>query len=383
MFIETANALGVGGVGTAGTANIILTGQRPLQILDFLEGVWQAVASGLPGPADAAMARASALDPPTLTPLRPPALPLHHIVYALCLENTRLADIMRRVVAEYRTGERLPPASPPTLRWLQVTEELFFTSPVPFSIRSLASSLRPDPAAIRRNAYYRLLGMDLNHGTEDGHPYQYVKADVSNRDFSLVFESLLAEVWKGYINRNNFVTANATDDNAIDELVRRLREMLNARRQNGNLAREEFDAVATLSWMFLTIAYNTRIVVDLNATAFGVADRLRLIGERVGMAPHARADSYFQLAAPMSVILREIELNGIAAAGGAQSLYRGRFQPDMLQIITHWSLATGRNLKDVTAAQNAGVVLQATAPGAVPTTPAMNGAGSSRIAAPR
>ena len=270
--------------------------------------------------------------------------------------------------------ERLPPATAPTLRWLQVTEEVFFTSPVPFSIRSLASSLRPDPAAIRRNAYYRLLGMDLNHGTEDGRPYQYVKADVSNRDFSLAFESLLAETWKGYINRNNFVSANATDDNAIDELVRRLREMLNARRQAGNLAREEFDAVTTLSWFFLTIAYDTQVVRDLDAIAFGVADRLRLIGERVGMAPHARADSYFQLAAPMSVILRAIEQNAIPAAGGASSLYRGIYQPLMLQIITHWSVATGRNLKDVTAAQNAGVVLQATAPGAVPAAPAMNGA---------
>jgi hypothetical protein len=56
----------------------------------------------------------------------------------------------------------------------------------------------------------------------------------------------------------------------------------------------------------------------------------------------------------------------------------------MLQIITHWSVATGRNLKDVTAAQNAGVVLQATAPGAVRAAPATNRAGSSRIApAPR
>jgi hypothetical protein len=226
--------------------------------------------------------------------------------------------------------------------------------------------------------------MDLNHGTEDGRPYQYVKADVSNRDFSVAFESLLAEVWKGYINRNNFLTANGTDDNAINELVRRLQEMLNARRQAGNLAREEFDAVATLSWLFLTIAYDTQVVVDLDATASGVADRLRLIGERVGLAPHARADSYFQLAHPMSVILRAIESNAIPLAGGASSLYRGLYQPHMLQIITHWSVATGRNLKDVTAAQPAGVVLQATAPGAVRTAPATNGAGSSRIApAPR
>jgi hypothetical protein len=381
MFIELANAIG----GNAAAADAVLTQQRPLQILDYLEGYWQSSAPNAFAavPADPNMARNSPLDPPTFAAPPAPA-PVHHIAYALCLENTRLADVMRQVVAEYRFGERLPPATAPTQRWLQATEEVFFASPVPFSVRSIASSLRPDPGAIRRNAYYRLLGMDLNHGTEDGRPYQFVKPDVSNRDFSVAFESLLGEVWKGYINRNNFVAANATDDNAIDELVRRLQEMLNARRQFGNLAREEFDAVATLSWFFLTIAYDTAIVRDLDATAFGVADRLRLIGQRVGVAPHARADSYFQLAAPMSVILRAIEQDAIPAAGGAPSLYSGIYQPWMLQIITHWSVATGRNLKDVPASQNAGAVLQATAPGAVPATPARNGAGNSRIAvAPR
>jgi hypothetical protein len=362
--------------GNVAAANVILTTHRPLQILDYLESYWQIAAPGFPVPADPLMARPNPLDAAALPP---PAVlgPLHHIVYALCLENTRLVDIMRRVVAEYRGGERLPPATAPTLRWLQATEELFFTSPVPYSVRSLGSALRPDFGAIRRNAYYRILGMDLNHGTEDGSPYQFVKADVSNRDFSVAFESLLSEVWKGYINRNNNIAANTTDDNAIDELVRRLQEMLNARRQFGNLAREEFDAVATLSWFFLTIAYDTQIVLDLNAQAFGIADRLRLIGERVGMPPHARSDSYFQLAAPMSVILRAIEQN---AVGGAVNLYNGFLQPFMLQIITHWSVATGRNLKDLVTVQSTGAVLQATAPGAIPMAPARNGSGVSRIA---
>jgi hypothetical protein len=380
MFIELSNVMG-GGIGTSAEADIILTQQRPLQIVDYLEQYWRIAAPGFPVPADPTMARPIALD--ALGVLPPPAgIPVHNIAYAMCLENTKLVDIMRRVVGEYRSGERLPPATAPTLRWLQVTEEVFFTSPMPFSVRSLASSLRPDPAAIRRNAYYRFLGMDLNHGTEDGRPYPYVKADMSNRDFSVVFESLLAETWKGFVNRNNAGTANPTDDNAIMELVRRLQEMLNARRQAGNLAREEFDAVTTLSWFFLTIAYNTQVVANLNATAAGVADRLRLIGERVGLAPHPRADSYLQLATPMSVILRAIEQNAIPAAGGAGSLYQtaGAFQPYMLQIITHWSAATGRNLKDATAAQNAGGVLQATAPGAVRAASATNGAGSARIA---
>src|SRR5262245_36358305 len=137
MFIELANAMG----GNVAAANVILTQRRPLQILEFLEAYWQVAAPGFPVPADPAMARPNVLDPPLLPP--PIALgPVHHIAYALCLENTRLVDIMRRVVAEYRFGERLPPASAATLRWLQVTEEVFFTSPVPYSVRSLTSLLR-------------------------------------------------------------------------------------------------------------------------------------------------------------------------------------------------------------------------------------------------
>jgi hypothetical protein len=374
MFIELANAMG----GTSTVADVILTQQRPLQVLDFLEGYWQGSALALPVPADPALARPGALDAPGLAlPVIFP--PVHHIAYALCLENTRLMDIMRRVILEYRSGERLPPATPPTQRWLQVTEEVFFGG-APYSVRSLSSLIRPDAGAIRRNAYYRLLGMDLNHGTEDGRPYPYIKADIANRDFSVVFEALLREVWKGYANRNNWINTNTTDPNAINELVRRLREMMNARRLDGSLAREEFDAVATLSWFFLAVAYDTRIVRDLNAQAVGAADRLRLIGERVGVPAHARTDSYFQLAAPLSVILRAIEQDGIAAAGGAQSLYAGIYQDAMTQIITHWAIATGRDLKDVAAPQTTGAVLQATAPGAVAAASARNGGTTSRIA---
>jgi hypothetical protein len=374
MFIELANAMG----GTGVEADIILTQQRPLQVLDFLEGYWQGSAPALPVPADLALARPGALDAAGLAfPLIFP--PIHHIAYALSLENTRLVDIMRRVILEYRSGERLPPATPPTQRWLHVSEEVFFGGS-PYSVRSLTSLVRPDAGAIRRNAYYRLLGMDLNHGTEDGRPYPYIKPDIANRDFAVVFEAFLREVWKGYANRNNWINTNTTDPNAIEELVRRLREMLNARRLDGNLAREEFDAVATLSWFFLAVAFETQIVRDLNASAVGAADRLRLIGERVGIPAHARTDSYFQLAAPLSVILRAIEQDAIAAAGGAQSLYSGIYQGAMTQIITHWSIATGRDIKDVSMPQSAGAILQATAPGAVAVSPARNGGNASRIA---
>ena len=106
------------------------------------------------------------------------------------LENTRIVDIFQRVVTSWLTGERLPPPTIDTQRWLQATEQLFFSRPWPYSVRAVTSDLRPDAGAVRRNAYFRLLGMDLTHGTEDGRAYSYVKPDVANRDFHALFEAL-------------------------------------------------------------------------------------------------------------------------------------------------------------------------------------------------
>jgi hypothetical protein len=198
--------------------------------------------------------------------------------------------------------------------------------------------------------------MDLNHGTDDGQPYPFVKPEVANRDFAAVFEALVVEVWRGYANRTTAVAENLTDDDAIVTLVRRLREMLQSRRNVGTLSREEFAAVAMLSWFHLTVEQNTQVVVDMAAVAEGQADRLMRIGERVGLAAHTRSDAYFQLAVPMSNVLLAIESGAIAAAA---DLYAGFYVNDMLQIITQWSVATGRNVKDPTARQPISTVLRA------------------------
>jgi hypothetical protein len=164
-------------------------------------------------------------------------------------------------------------------------------------------------------------------------------------------------------------------------LVRRLQEMLQSRRNAGTLSREEFDAVAMLSWFHLTVETDTDVVVDLNARAQGSADRLLKIGERVGLPAHARADAYFQLAAPMSNVLLAIESNAVTAA---PQLYSGFYMNDMLDIITQWSVATGRNVKDATARQPISNVLRQLAPPSVGSTvsvqvsttaPSGNGAG--------
>ena len=355
MFVELASSL-VPVFGTAErAAEVTLTSFNSTRLADFLEQSWTAALSGLPIPnpfeidaTDAAalaeMARRNRFEPTGF--LAPPPdgpVPFHHLVYAFALENTRMVEIFRRVVTEFALGERLSLGSAATQRWAQVTEELFFTHPRMYSIRGVTSDLRPNHGAVRRNAYYRVLGLDLSHGQDDGSPYPYPKAEIANREFSQLFEALLREVWLGFKNRSNLSGENSTDDAAIEELLRRLREMLGARRLGGALTREEFDAITLLSWFHLTILSNTTITADLRANASGATDRLRLIGQKVGLAPHSRADAFLQLAQPLSVILRAIEFNLVPSAA---SLYFGPFTKDMLTIITQWSIATGQNLKD-------------------------------------
>ena len=362
-------------LAAAVSANTVLTGYRPSQLAEYLEIFWQTGRLGARqlalgpnlGAFHQVMARADSIDPlnAAVPDPPPPAAPVgwHHLVYAYMLENTRMVDIFRRVVFEMVTGERLPILSQQTQRWLHVTEQLFFGTPWAYSVRSITSSVRPDPGAVRRNAYYRLLGMDLNHGTDDGQVYPYVKADVANRDFASVWEALLVEVWRGHANRTNQFNENVTDDDAILTLVSRIREMLQTRRNAGTLSREEFDAVAMMSWFHLTLETNTQIVLDLSAVAEGTADRLMRIGDRVGLPAHARSDAYFQLAEPMSRILLAIESGAITAA---TDLYAGFYFQDMLQIITQWSVATGRNIKDPTARQPISNVLRQILPAGAP-----------------
>lgn len=365
MFVQLATALTPLFPTPEDAAEAVLSGFNSTQLADFLEQYWRvaslairpsySAATGLV-PADlAAMARNNRFEPPT-PPVPPLPVPgpggifngpesFHHLSYAYVLENTKMVDVFRRVLFDLVHGERLSLGSQATQRWAQLTEELFFTHPRTYSIRGVTSDIRSKHDAVRRNAYYRLLGLDLNHGQDDGSQYPYPKAEVANREFSQLLEALLREVWIGAKNRNNFVGEDATDDNAIDTLVRRLREMLLARRLGGALLREEFDAVAMLSWFHLTLLFNTVVTADLRADAASATDRLRLIAQKVGITPHSRADAFIQLSQPLSIILRAIEFNAIPSP---TALYNGPYTADMLTIITQWSIATGQNLKDPT-----------------------------------
>ncbi len=268
------------------------------------------------------------------------------------IENTRIFEIFDRVVRDFEGGERYETPDPDTALWLRSTEALFYRDLPSGFIGAMTSWLRPDSRSTRRNTYYRLLGLDLNHGLDGNQPYQFDKPIAANRDFVGTFESFLREVWRGMMNAKNGIGPNETDDSAIADHVRRLREMLLVRRNNGNLLREELWAVVTMSWFHLAVAEDTPVVKALKAEAESPGDRLRKIGERVGVPVHGRADDYFSMAFQLSQVLSYLEREPLTATPSAAEGFcklppagYPNLPADMRTIITHWSAATGRSMK--------------------------------------
>lgn len=276
-----------------------------------------------------------------------------HLIYAYLVENTRAFDVFAKVVTELLSGERLGILQQPAAyQWLRTTEELFLKDASPFQAQALVSRVRPDLKASRRNAYYRMFGMDLNHGSDGSTTYPYQRPEASNRDFVPTLEEFLREVWRAIENSRNTSGPNVADPSIIANLARRLQDMLNARRGSPTapltLLREEYEFVTTMAWFHLTLLFNTPIVVELKATATSPEERLRLIGERVGIPTHARSHSYFILAPAMSTLLLQIEAGEYSDAARVPILYGTGVNPvrDMVaSIINQWSVATGRDLK--------------------------------------
>ena len=277
-----------------------------------------------------------------------------HLIYAYMIENTRIYEIFRRVLWEFAHGERLGiPQRDETHRWLQTTEELFYKDASPYQSWNLVSRLRQDIAATRRNAYHRMFGMDLNHGRDGSSAYPYEKAAIANREFVATFEEFLRQVWRGIENANNQIGPNSTDSHAILDLSLRLQAMLIGRRGSGaNLAREEFLAVALQSWFAMTVTFNTSIVIDMHATGPTPEERLRQIGDRVGVPMHPQAHSYFQIAPPISTLLQELEAGDFDTIAEIETLYApgttaapNAVRDDLAAIVHHWSIISGRDIK--------------------------------------
>jgi hypothetical protein len=286
-----------------------------------------------------------------VTPRPEDPVGVQHLIYAHMIENTGVLEMCRKLVQRHVTGN-LEGVSlhPDSQAWLRTTEELFFRNPPGLTIQSLVSEVRPDLRATRRNAYWRMFGMDLVHGEGgEGKPYPYPKSQVANTDFRDTWKQLLIEVWVGISNLGNTSGPKVTDDAAIADLAEKLSDMLRTRRRDGQLAREEFQAVTMMSWFHLALEFDSPIVKDLGATALGPEERLvgiaSFLGEEIGDRK-SRLDSFFDLADPMSTVLLLIEEGVFSDAGSVPALYTpGALEVDMKDIIRAWSAATGDNIK--------------------------------------
>ena len=131
----------------------------------------------------------------------------------------------------------------------------------------------------------------------------------ANREFIPVFEEFGREVWRGIVNAANTSGPNDADAAAIATLASRLYDMMTTRRLNGNLSREEFRAVAIISYLWLAIQFDSPVVQDLRAEASSPDQRLMKIGDRVGIKAHSRTKPLLDLAGPFSILMQQIETN--------------------------------------------------------------------------
>jgi hypothetical protein len=344
---------------TPQAAALAVLGADPLDLLMHMEQVWHVFNPWSPNPSPTGPVRRALFDASRFAdyPPAPGAPAWDHLGYSYVLENTRAVQIFRRVVREYRSGEGLGIPTVETQRWLDVTETLLFGAANPLTPWLSTSSVRPDPEAVRRNAYWRLFGLDLAFGGDDNRAPTYDKATAANTGFVKLFEELLFELWQAMTNIRNTSGVNASDDDRIFRIAEELGFVLQSRRQAQLLAREELAAATVLGWIDLTLSTDTPVVIDLRANATSQADRLRLIGERVGISAHSRSAALFSMAAELSLFLRVIEAKLVTAPDLAWVLYLEQLPSgappgspapigrESRRVITEWAAATGRDLK--------------------------------------
>jgi hypothetical protein len=289
------------------------------------------------------------------SPPQPPAGSLiqqtnwDHLIYAYVIENTRIFEIFSKVLETYMFSEQLETPSPASQQFWRNVEFLIYGDAMPSMLWTTSSRLRRDEVADRLTAYYWMFGIDLSHAQDIAGQHPYQKPAAANRDFVPTFEAFAREVWRGIVNAKNFSGANDTDPTVIATLARRIYDMMATRRINGNLSREEFRAVAIMSFIHLAVLYDSPAVVDLKATASSPEMRLQKIAERVGMTAHPKSKPFFDLAGPFSILMHSIETGTFNDTVGAQTLY-SQIAPNFPArnaetVIDQYTLATGRDLK--------------------------------------
>ncbi len=294
----------------------------------------------------------------------------YHMIFAYLVENTRVLQIFERLIDKYLNDEEFGIADDGrAFNWIQNSERLFFKND---TLRStnIRSLIRPSSDATRRNAYWRLFGMDLAFGdinSPSSGQLPYVKSKTSNQLFVALFEKYLSEIWQSFINANNTSGINTADINIVVDLAVQLRELLIARRGNVggtvyanlNLSREEFSSVLMTSWFTFIISFDTPVVQFLNCQSSTIGERLIKIGNKVGIPAHTKCQSLFEMAGAASNVLSVIEQGGVFDNPALMPvLLRSlvpptplvatpnmNFMSDLLTVINHWEKATGHRIK--------------------------------------
>ena len=296
----------------------------------------------------------------------------YHLISAYLLENTRILQIFERFIEKYMLDEEFGIAEDAlAFDWIQNSERLFFKSDTRLS-SNIRSLIRPNADASRRNAYWRMFGMDLAFGDMNAQgniASQYSKAKAANQEFIVLFEKYLSEIWQGYINARNTAGANTSDINIVVDLAVQLREMLIARRGNTtqntyanlNLSKEEFSSVLITSWFTFIISFDSPIVNFLNCQSSTIGERLFKIGAKVGIPAHSKCQSLFEIAGAAANILTTIEAGGILDNAAVMQVILSSLNPppaippaqpfitymnDFLSIINNWEKATGHRIKN-------------------------------------
>jgi hypothetical protein len=365
MIQQLVQRLIDGGMPKLDAASVVLTAD-PLDLILYMEKVWDRVDPPLPAPPIVearqklyALGRFDSVEPvnPAMGTVDLTRLDLwDHFAYAYVLENTRVVQILRRIVRAYRTGEALGAPSQQTRKWVEATEALLFGAANPLTAWLSVSNVRADPEMVRRNAYWRMFGLDLAFGGDDNSAPVYDKAQAANTGFAPLFEELLFELWQAIGNERNFSGVNQSDDDRIFRIAEQLRFILRARRQTDMLRREELSAATALGWAELTVSFDSPVVLDLGANASNPADRLRTMGERVGLPSHSMSAAFFSMAKEISIFLRTIESGIVSGTDKAWVLYATRppvagstdepVGSEARRVITEWAAATGKNLKE-------------------------------------
>lgn len=283
-----------------------------------------------------------------------PPLLWHHLAYAYVLESTGIVEIFAEVVRRLLVGETMGVLSPDSIAWLRATEQLFFRDIPTFSVASVLSEVRPFDRTNRRNAYWRMFGLDLAHPVPPVWAGSGPLADWTaltgpvNLDFRQKWSEFLRQVWIGLENTANNSGPNPTDAGYIALLSTAIKDLLGNRRRGGALAREEFAYVTMLNWFHLTIDTDTSVITDLQAQASNAADRLGALGQKVGITPALRSRELFDLAEPMSTLLRGIELGLFDTEETAATLFTGKnnLVSDARSVINNWQSATGERVKE-------------------------------------